>query len=109
MSHPDSSDASLLKALLEPLLEDFQYWFERSAQLLTTQTILALGAEQQAELLSRVQTAQQEVSTAQMLLRLTENQVGVETSMVAAWNQLVQECWLVARRFRQEQSAPGER
>ena len=95
--------------MLEPLLEDFQYWFERSSQFLTTEAIQFLDTGSQADLLARVLTAQQEVSTAKMLLRLTESQVGVETSMVAAWHQLVQECWQVARRFRQEQSGPEQR
>ncbi len=105
MLHSDSSDPILLKAVLEPLLEDFHYWFERSDQFLTTHAIAFLGSDQQAQLLERVQTAQQEVSTAKMLLRLTHDQVGVETSMVATWHQLVQECWQVNRRYRREQSA----
>jgi hypothetical protein len=109
MPHFDSSDSTLLKAVLEPLLEDFHYWFERSIQFLTSHTIDFLGSAQQAQLLERVQTAQQEVSTAKMLLRLTEDQVGVETAVVATWHQLVHECWQVSSRYRREQSAPQGR
>ncbi|MBD1997863.1 DUF2605 domain-containing protein [Leptolyngbya sp. FACHB-541] len=95
-------EPELLKTLLEPLLEDFQYWFGRSRTLLESQTINFLGDEKQADLLERVKQAQQQVSTAQMLMRATDNQVGVETSVLMPWHQLVTECWQVAIQFRLE-------
>ncbi|NJN86941.1 MAG: DUF2605 domain-containing protein [Leptolyngbyaceae cyanobacterium SL_7_1] len=101
-SHPADSD--VLKTLLTPLLEDFQYWFERSRVLLETQTIQFLGEEGQTQLLERVKQAQQEVSVAQTLLNATDGQVGVETAVLMPWHTLVTECWQVAVRFRLEQS-----
>lgn len=97
-------NSELLKSLLEPLLVDFHYWFERSRHLLETENIDFLGHRGQADLLERVLTAQQEVQTTQLLLKVTENQVGVETSMLAAWHQVVAECWQVAMRFHREES-----
>ncbi len=102
-SNPPDSD--LLKSLLEPLLDDFQYWFERSRQLLETEEIPFLSAEEQADLLDRVVTAQKEVSTTQMLFQATNGQVGIEASMMAPWHRLVTECWQIAVRFRLERSA----
>lgn len=99
------SDSDLLKNLLEPLLDDFQYWFGRSRKLLEEYELSFLGAEKQADLLARVVTAQQEVSTAQMLLKLTNGQVGVETAVLTPWHHLVHECWQVAMRFRRDQSS----
>lgn len=104
-SNFNTPEPELLKALLEPLLEDFQHWFERSHTLLESQEIEFLGHEKQADLLERVKQAQQQVSTAQMLMRATDNQVGVETSVLMPWHQLVTECWQVAIRFRLENSA----
>lgn len=104
MFGPHPSDPHLLKTLLEPLLEDFQYWFEQSRTLLETQEIQFLGSEKQGELLNRVQQAQQEIRTTQMLLRLTDNQVGVETTVLMIWHQLVMEYWQVAIRYRLEKS-----
>jgi hypothetical protein len=104
MSSPNSSNADLLKSLLEPLLEDFQYWFARSRLLLEDHEIRFLGVEKQADLLARVIQAQQEVSTAQLLFQATENQVGVETSVMMPWHHLVMECWQVSMRFRREES-----
>lgn len=101
-NHP--TDPDLLKTLLAPLLEDFQYWFERSRILLETHTIKFLGEESQAGLLARVKQAQQEVSVAQTLLTATDGQVGVETAVLMPWHSLVTECWQVAVRFRLEQS-----
>jgi Protein of unknown function (DUF2605) len=97
-------EPDLLKALLQPLLEDFQYWFKRSRLLLETEEIHFLGAQRQGELLMRVQQAQQEVSATQMLIEATDGQVGVDTAILMPWHQLVTECWQVAIRFRLDSS-----
>jgi len=101
-SNFNAPEPELLKTLLEPLLEDFQYWFERSRTLLESHTIKFLGERRQSDLLERVKQAQQQVSTAQMLMKLTDNQVGVETSVLMPWHQLVTECWQVAIQYRLE-------
>ncbi|HEY9699948.1 MAG TPA: DUF2605 domain-containing protein [Trichocoleus sp.] len=108
MFSPDSnsSDPEFLKTLLHPLLEDFQYWFARSQTLLENEAIDFLGDDLQADLLARIQQAQQEVSTAQMLLKLTDGQVGLETSILMPWHQLVTECWQVGMRHRMQRSTP---
>lgn len=95
-------EPDLLKTLLQPLLEDFAYWFGRAQVLLENYAIDFLGQEQQASLLERVKQAQQEVSTAQLLFRATGGQVGVETSVLVPWHQLVTECWQVGIKFRLE-------
>jgi hypothetical protein len=105
MSNSNLPEPDLLKTLLEPLLEDFQFWFERSRRLLEEEDIHFLENEKQADLLARVKQAQQEVRTAQMLLRLTNGQVGVETAVLMPWHDLVTECWKIAVRFRLENSA----
>ena len=100
----NSSDPEFLKTLLQPLLEDFQYWFDRSSTLLESETIDFLGDDLQADLLARVKQAQQEVGTAQMLLKATDGQVGLETSILMPWHQLVTECWQVSMRHRAQRS-----
>jgi hypothetical protein len=109
MLNSNPSDAELLKAILEPLLEDFQYWFGRSRTLLEQEEISFLGAEAQAALLARLMDAQQQVSTAQLLLKATDGQAGVETMVLAQWHRLVTECWQVAMRFRSGKSSEKER
>lgn len=104
MLNPNLPEPNLLKTLLEPLLEDFQYWFARSRKLLENEEISFLGKEGQTELLARVEYAQQEVTTAQMLLRATEGQVGVEMEVLMPWHKLLTECWQVSMRFRMENS-----
>ncbi len=61
MLNSNLPESELLKALLEPLLEDFNYWFARSAKLLETEEIPFLSDEDQSDLLARVKQAQQEV------------------------------------------------
>ncbi len=108
MFNSNLPDPDLLKTVLEPLLDDFQYWFERSRSLFESAPISFLKAEQQAALLARVTQAQQEVRTTQTLLKVTDGQVGVETSMLMTWHQIVTECWQVSMRLRSNPSIQKE-
>jgi Protein of unknown function (DUF2605) len=104
MSTSNSSESELLKAVLEPLLDDFQYWFGRSRTFLEQHSVDFLGEAQQADLLSRVCEADREVATARSLLTLTDGQVGVDSAVLVPWHRLVAECWQVSARFRSEQA-----
>lgn len=104
---PDSSDAdSLLQKVLQPLLDDFQYWFHRSLDLLESEPLPWLEPTEQDQLTQRLHNALAETRTAAALLKATNGQVGVDTAQVMAWHQLVAEAWAVARRHR---SQPGEK
>ncbi|XZN90823.1 MAG: DUF2605 domain-containing protein [Microcoleus sp.] len=105
MLNPDLPEAELLKSLLQPLLEDFKYWFARSATLLETEEITFLSSEAQSDLLGRVEQAQQEVNAAIALFQATGGQVGIETAALMPWHRLLAECWQVSSRFRSSQSA----
>jgi hypothetical protein len=100
MSSSQPTENKLLKEILEPLLEDFQYWFSRSRSFLETETISFFSEEEQQQLLDRIKQCQQEVSTSQMLLKATNGQVGIEASMLVPWHHLVTECWQVATKWR---------
>lgn len=100
MSHSQPYEPELLKTILEPLLKDFQYWFSRSRSLLETEDLSFLSELEKSDLLARVKLAQQEVSTAQMLLEATGSQVGIETATLIPWHRLVHECWQVGMRWR---------
>jgi hypothetical protein len=107
MHQSQPSEQELLKSVLQPLLEDFQYWFSRSRSLLETEDLPFLSEQQQADLLTRVRTAQQEVSTAQMLFQATDGQVGIETATLLPWHRLVSECWQVGTRWRASRLTPA--
>lgn len=104
MLNSNLPEPELLKTVLQPLLEDFKYWFGRSRSLLETERISFLSIEQQSNLLNRVKQAQQEVSTAQMLFQATGRQVGIDMATLMPWHRLVTECWEVGMRFRSEQA-----
>jgi Protein of unknown function (DUF2605) len=93
-------EPELLRTLLEPLLDDFEYWFDRSQTLLETETLDFISSDSQALLLTRLVEVQQEIKTARTLLNLTNGQVGIETSLLMTWHQLVAECWHIAMRHR---------
>ncbi|MEM9091332.1 MAG: DUF2605 domain-containing protein [Cyanobacteria bacterium P01_F01_bin.53] len=95
-------DANLLKTVLPSLLDDFRYWFARTITLLESQEIGFLSASQQQDLLSRVQSAQQQVSASQALSAATDSQAIIDMSVVMSWHKLVHECWGVAIRYRKE-------
>ena len=102
MLNPNLPEPELLKTVLQPLLEDFQYWFGRSRSFLENESISVLSAEEQLQLLERVKQAQQEVISAQMLFQATGGQVGIDMKALMPWHQLVTECWKVAMRSREQ-------
>ena len=107
MSDPNTPEPALIKAVLGPLLDDFQYWFDRSITLLKSEDIAFLGHEAQQNLLERLQQAQQQVSAVQALSSATGNQTGVDMPLMMTWHQLVQECWGVAAKHRRQSSISG--
>lgn len=108
MFNQNLPDPELLRTVLQPLLEDFKFWFERSHSLLENERISFLSKQEQSDLLARVKQAQQEVSTAQMMFHATGGQVGIDMATLVPWHQLVTECWKVAMRFRSEQAMQQE-
>ena len=102
MSADKSTEQELLKTILEPLLADFQYWFEKSRSLLESERLSFLTFQEQEQLLAKVKRYQQEVNTAQMLFQATGGQAGIDTAILMPWHQLVAECWQVAMRHRSE-------
>lgn len=108
MSLPEPSEKALLKTVLEPLLEDFQYWFSRSRTLLESENITFLSSEEQADLLTRLKQAQQEVSAAQSLFRAMEGNAGIDPRTLMPWHRLVGECWSVSLRWHSFQKQNGD-
>ncbi|MBD2099348.1 DUF2605 domain-containing protein [Leptolyngbya sp. FACHB-261] len=105
MLNAELPDPELLKVVLEPLLEDFVYWFVRSEKLLSTERLDFLSLEAQADLLGRVLQALAEVRASQSLFKATEGKAGIEARALVPWHQLLMECWQVANRFRAQQQA----
>ena len=54
MLTPNLPEPELLKAILQPLLDDFLYWFDRSRRLLQTEDVSFLTAEEKDDLLARI-------------------------------------------------------
>ncbi|MDJ0617146.1 MAG: DUF2605 domain-containing protein [Calothrix sp. MO_192.B10] len=102
MGDSNLAGSELLKDILQPLLEDFQYWFARSHKLLETEQISFLSDQEKFALLARVKQAQYEVNTAKMLFSAIEGQVGIDMETIMPWHQLLMECRQVAMRFRTE-------
>lgn len=100
MQPSQPTEKELLKKLLEPLLDDFQYWFSRSRSLLESERISFLSIEEQEQLLNRIKESQEQVKTAAMLFKVTDAQVGIDSKMLLPWHQLVAECWNISRKWR---------
>lgn len=102
MSAFEPNEKQLLKKLLEPLLEDFQYWFERTRQLLEKEKLSFLSPQEQIDLLAQVKQAQQEVNTAKMMFQATEGEVGINLSTVMPWHHLLRLCWKISFQWRSQ-------
>ncbi len=94
-------DPDLLKQVLSPLLEDLQYWFGRSRQMLEAESLGFMTVDAQEAMLDRVVEAQQAVGVAQSLLVATDGQAGVEMPLLMGWHNLVTECWALSMQQRQ--------
>ena len=101
MPSEQPTEKELLKKVLEPLLEDFQYWFGRSRSLLESEQMTFFTAQEQAQLLTKIKQSQQEVSAAQMIFEATGGKTGIDSKMLLPWHQLVAECWSVAQKWRE--------
>ena len=104
MSTEQPTEKELLKTVLEPLLEDFQYWFERSRNLLESEQMSFFEPQEQEQFLERVIQCQKEVQTAQMLFKATDGTAGIDSKMLLPWHQLVAECWNVAQKWRESKN-----
>ena len=101
MSPKQPTEQELLKQVLEPLLDDFLYWFERSLKLLEDQDMPFLAEGEQAELVQSIEKAKKEVSTAKILFQATDGQAGIDSKILLPWHNLVARCWDIARTWRQ--------
>ena len=105
MGHSNLPSSDLLKSVLEPLLEDFQYWFERYRQILENEKIQFMSDQEQLNLLKRVKNAQDQLNAFKMLFTATDQQVGIDMATVMPWHQLVTECWGVVMRLGQSKES----
>ncbi len=104
MSNAATPDPEMLRQLLEPLLEDFIYWFERSQKLLSGKRIDFLQESDQKSLLERVENALKEVAVAIALFRAVGHQVGVDMATMKPWHALLMECQAVGMRYYRNQA-----
>lgn len=101
MSPKQPTEKELLKQVLEPLLDDFTYWFGRSLDLLESEDMPFLEDGEQAELVEKIRYARNEVNTAKTLFQATEGQAGIDSKVLLPWHSLVAQCWDIARMWRQ--------
>ena len=104
MKPDDPTELALLKSILEPLLEDFIYWFERAQAFIEKEELTFLTFEEKQSLLQRFRDSEQEVKTARTLYQATDGRAGIETSIMVPWHNLVAEYWQLASRWRRLQS-----
>jgi hypothetical protein len=104
MSNSPSSESELLQSLLEPLLEDFRYWFGRSLRLLESQRLDFISDLEQSSLIARIVNANKEVEAATMLYKVTGRQVGIDLATISPWHSLLMECQAVGMRYHQNKA-----
>jgi hypothetical protein len=105
MSNSSSAEVELMQTLLEPLLEDFKFWFGRSLELLEREQLNFMTLESQTDLTDRIKTVVGEVNAASALYQITNKQVGVDVASVTSWHKLLMECQGMGMRYRQSKAA----
>ena len=95
----------ILKTVLEPLLEDFQYWFNRSRSLLESEELTFLSEREKARLLDRIKITQQEVNATRMLFKATDGKAGVDMQRLIPWHHLLVESWEISKRWREKKQS----
>ncbi|MBF2097520.1 MAG: DUF2605 domain-containing protein [Gloeomargaritaceae cyanobacterium C42_A2020_066] len=98
MGHTHLPNSELVKALLQPLLRDFDYWFSQAGTLLNQEDLSFLSDEQLTDLRLRLREAQGEVQAAHALLETTG--AGIDTALLMGWHRLVTDCWHLRMRAR---------
>ncbi|MEM1311613.1 MAG: DUF2605 domain-containing protein [Cyanobacteria bacterium P01_C01_bin.70] len=98
----DKPEKPLVQTILEPLLDDFQYWFSETKRLLNSPKAECLAASDRQALVEELNEAEQSVGTAKTLMLATGGKAGVELSVVTHWHQLVAKCWQTSRYIRQQ-------
>jgi len=104
MTNASAAEIELMQSLLEPLLEDFKFWFGRSLELLEREQLNFMTAETQADLITRVRNVMGEVNAASALYKITDKQVGVDVTSITSWHRLLMECQGMGMRYRQSKA-----
>ena len=106
LPHPTNQpDKPIVQEILEPLLDDFQYWFGETQSLLDSPQADCLAASDRQALIQALSEAQQAVATARTLMLATSGHAGVDMAVVTQWHQLVNKCWQTSRYIRQQNQA----
>jgi hypothetical protein len=103
---PQPADQPLVQTILEPLLDDFLYWFDETESLLASIEAECLVDSESHALIEEIKAARQEVVTTKTLMLATGGDAGVEVAVVGRWHQLVSKCWRTARQVRQRHQTP---
>jgi Protein of unknown function (DUF2605) len=105
MTNSSSAEVELMQTLLEPLLDDFKFWFGRSLELLESEQLSFMTSESQTDLTARIKTVLSEVGAASSLYQVTNKQVGVDVASITSWHKLLMECQGMGMRYRQSKAA----
>lgn len=108
MQSSPNPETQLMSSILEPLLEDFKYWFSRSQSFLESEKITFLSISEQEQLLQKIKHSLEEVNTATMMFKITEGQAGIDTKVLFGWHQLVGECWTLVSKWRQHKNLSSD-
>mgnify|MGYP005849658181 CR=1 FL=1 len=108
MNNPSSSaEIELMQSLLEPLLEDFRYWFTRSLDLLEKEHLSFMTADTQAEFTEKIRSIIGEVNAASSLFQVSGKQVGVDVASITSWHRALMECQAMGMQYRQSRQTLG--
>jgi len=100
MSNPEPGAGALLDGLLDSLLGDFSFWFERGLLLLSHCPDGVMAAQDRHGLADQLQLASRELAAARSLRQAAPAPMALEMATLAPWHRLVLEVWGLSAKLR---------
>jgi hypothetical protein len=91
----------LLDQLLDPLLDDFAFWFGRGRVLLEHCPDAVMPPEERAALAEELESGGKTLLAARSLRAAAPVSMALDLQAMAPWHHLVMRCWALAARLRQ--------
>lgn len=97
---PSAAADELLEQLLNSLLGDFRFWFERGEKLLALCPDLVMSPEQRQLLDQELSMARRELLAATSLRQAIPGPMALELTTMAPWHRLVLKIWNLSAALR---------
>ena len=91
---------ALLGSLLSSLLDDYDHWFARGEELLSTCPDTVLSEQERRQLALRLAESKRSIAATRALMGASNEPMAVSMDAMRPWHLLVTEVWQLSARLR---------